>query len=95
MKSKEQEKNTTQNNADVVDASHYIRVLAHDGQVFFTLWLDPDTIDTAQELGQGKYDESQPPVPVLRIKYKNGMVEDVLDKWQEATKYADAKKTEV
>ena len=49
----------------------------------------------AQELGQGKYDESQPSAPVLRIKYKNGMIEDVLDKWQEATKYADAKKTKI
>ena len=70
------------NNTDVVDASHYIRVLAHDGKSPFTLWLDQDTIASKQYLGNGRYDESQPPVSVYRVQYKNGMVEDLLDKWE-------------
>lgn len=64
-----------------VDASNYISVIAHDGRSLFTLWLDPASITAAQVLGQGKYDETQPPVLVYRLTYQNGMVEDVLDKW--------------
>lgn len=80
------------NNTDVVDASHYIRVLAHDGKSPFTLWLDPMSVANKQLLGDGALGETH--APVYRLTYKNGMVEDVLDKW-EVLAHVDLQKTEV
>lgn len=71
-------KNNDENTVDIVDASHYIRVLAHDGQAPFTLWLDPKSVVSAQLLGNGQLGETH--APVYRLTYQNGMIEDVLDK---------------
>ena len=76
----EKQEKTAQNN-DEVDASHYIRVLAHDGQSPFTLWLDPESIASKVKRGAGQLGETH--APVYRLTYTNGMVEDVLDKWGE------------
>lgn len=84
--------NNDENAANIVDASHYIRVLAHDGQAPFTLWLDPDSIENRQLLGDGQLGSVA--APVYRLTYKNGMIEDVLDKWEEL-KRVNIQKTEV
>lgn len=84
--------NNGENTTNIVDASHYIRVLAHDGKSPFTLWLDPMSVANKQLLGDGELGETR--APVYRLTYKNGMIEDVLDKWGEL-KDVDLQKTEV
>lgn len=72
--------NNKENDIDfIVDTSNYISVIAHDGRSLFTLWLDPASIENKQCLGNGQIDDAQ--YPVYRLTYKNGMVEDVIDKW--------------
>lgn len=77
-KQEKKQNNADADTVDVVDASHYIRVLAHDGQAPFTLWLDPASIASKVKCGNGQLGETH--APVYRLTYTNGMVEDVLDK---------------
>jgi hypothetical protein len=72
----------TQNSTceEIITFENYVNVIANDpfspGHVCM-VGIDPESITSVKSMGYGNLDNTQ--VPIVRLTYKNGWTEDVLD----------------